>query len=474
MAALYGDPEMSLLIRYLIVASLCLPVSSKASELSEPQLLNLTSTPFGIISLGLFFLAFLLIVGEEPLRLKKSKPMLLVGGVIWVLVALAYKFHDDSHTAEIIFRDSIEHFTELFLFLLAAMTYVNAMSERGVFAVLRQWMVTKQFTLVRIFWLTGLMTFTISAIMANLAIALLMVTIIMAVGANNRAFVVAACINIVVAANAGGLFTPFGDITALMIWQRNALAFSDFFLLLVPALFCWLIPAVALSLSIGRGAPESLGNEAHLQSGAWTIICLFVVTLVAAVCFEQLLHLPAVIGMMTGLGMLKLYGYKLKKTGVQHISATAMPGAAKQFDIFRSLERSEWDTLMFLLGVVVAVSGLFAFGYLSITSEFLYGQLSPTAANVILGVVSAFVENVPVVYAVLGMEPDMNREQWLLITLTAGAGGSLLSIGSVAGVAVMGQARGIYTFMTHLRWTWIIAIGYAVSIWVHLMISGSL
>ena len=447
--------------------------STYASDQLTPHLLDLTSSKYGIVSLVLFVLAFLLVMGEEPLRLRKSKPMLLAGALIWVLVALAYTRRGDLHSAELIFRDSIEHFTELFLFLLAAMTYVNAMTERNVFPVLRQWMVAKRLTLRGIYWLTGILTFVASAFLANLAVALLVVTIVMSVGVGNRAFIVASCVNIVVAANAGGLFTPFGDITALMIWQRNVLDFSDFFRLLLPAVVCWLIPAVVLSFTFGKGSAVPSNKFVVLKPGAWTIVGLFVMTLFAAFCFEQFLFLPAVVGMMTGLGLLKLYGYKLKMSGVQHFSGNSVSRKTSQYDIFRSLERSEWDTLMFLLGIVVAISGVYAMGYLSLTSEYLYGQLSPTVANVVLGVISAFVENVPVVYAVLGMEPDISRDQWLLVTLAAGAGGSLLSIGSIAGVAVMGQARGVYTFMAHLRWTWVIAIGYAVSIWLHLALSNA-
>ena len=213
-----------------------------------------------------------------------------------------------------------------------------------------------------------------------------------------------------------------------------------------------------------------------MRDGAWIVIGLFVITLIMAVSFESLLRLPAVIGMMTGLGLLKLYGYKLKRQSMSQAVQHADPGEKTQYDIFHALERSEWDTLMFLLGIIVSVGGLAAMGYLLVASEFLYGQLGPTAANIMVGVLSAFVENVPVMYSVLSMQPDMPQSQWLLVTLTAGVGGSLLSIGSAAGVAVMGrQAQGIYTFMAHLRWTWAIALGYAASIWLHLFLnSGSL
>ncbi len=449
------------------------PVGVSIAADAEPHLKNFTQDGAGLIALVLFAVAYLLVAGEEPLSLKKSKPMLVAAALIWVCVAVAYIRAGDTHTAEYLFRENIEHYTELFLFLLAAMTYVNAMSERGLFRGLAQWLISQSYSLRKIFWVTGLLSFVLSPFVANLAVALLMVTVLMAVAPKNRRFIVAGSINIVVAANAGGAISPFGDITTLMVWQRGLVDYHEFFTLSAPALVNWLIPAVALAFSLPKTLPDVEWQDTEILEGAWVVVVLFVITLLAAVYFESVLHLPATIAMMTGLGLLKLYGYQLKRKGISHISSNASPGQKTQFDIFRSLERSEWDTLMFLMGIVLSVGGLAAMGYLAVTSDILYGQLGATSTNILIGILSAFVENVPVMYAVLGMQPAMDHTQWLLVTLTAGVGGSLLSIGSVAGVAVMGQAQGIYTFMSHLRWTWVIAIGYVVSIWVHLLLNNT-
>jgi Na+/H+ antiporter NhaD/arsenite permease-like protein len=149
-------------------------------------------------------------------------------------------------------------------------------------------------------------------------------------------------------------------------------------------------------------------------------------------------------------------------------------GSSKKFyDIYSNLQRAEWDTLMFFYGVILCVGGLGAFGYLAAGSEFLYTGLGATTSNILVGVASALVDNIPVMFAVLAMNPEMSEGQWLLVTLTAGVGGSMLSIGSAAGVAVMGQARGIYTFFAHLKWTWAVALGYVASIAVHFWINAS-
>jgi Na+/H+ antiporter NhaD/arsenite permease-like protein len=210
-----------------------------------------------------------------------------------------------------------------------------------------------------------------------------------------------------------------------------------------------------------------------------TVIVLFLLTIVTAVSFHQFLHLPPMVGMMTGLAFLKLFAYYLKKTFDAEAayerrkteSSELQLGDIVPFDIFKSVARAEWDTLMFFYGVILCVGGLGFIGYLALASETMYVQWGATTANVTIGVLSAIVDNIPVMFAVLTMHPDMSMGQWLLVTMTAGVGGSMLSIGSAAGVGLMGQARGMYTFFSHLKWTPVIALGYAASILVHFWVN---
>ena len=185
-------------------------------------------------------------------------------------------------------------------------------------------------------------------------------------------------------------------------------------------------------------------------------------------------------GMMMGLSYLKLYGFYLKKTHNKYAKpeVTYDPAKADEslgdtvaFDVFRKIARAEWDTLMFFYGIILCVGGLGFMGYLGMVSHVMYEGWGATPANVMVGVLSAIVDNIPVMFAVLTMYPEMSQGQWLLVTLTAGVGGSMLSIGSAAGVALMGQARGHYTFFGHLKWTPVIALGYAASIVVHFMVN---
>jgi Na+/H+ antiporter NhaD/arsenite permease-like protein len=431
------------------------------------------------LGLTIFAISYTLVVLEEKTHLRKSIPMIVAAGVLWILVSLSPVV---PGLAEEGIRHSTLEFAELFLFVLAAVTYVNTLEERQVFDVLRAWLVKKGLTLRGIFWATGAMAFCMSPIADNLTTTLVMGAVALAVGGNVKSFVVPACINIVVAANAGGAFSPFGDITTLMVWQKGHLQFTEFFALFLPSLVNWLIPAAIMSRAIPWASPMPKRETVHLLPGARVVIALFLGTIAATVLFHNLFHLPPAIGMMTGFGVLHYYGYLLGKAAnernrerehfAQMLGGISHEPQKDSFDVFHLLARVEWDTLMFFYGVILCVGALGAFGFLDAAAVATYGSLGPTWTNVGVGIASAIFDNIPLMSAILTVSPEMSHAQWLLVTLTAGVGGSLLSVGSAAGVAMMGQAKGIYTFGAHLRWTWAVALGYAASIWLHLVLNG--
>ncbi|MGZ8375255.1 MAG: sodium:proton antiporter NhaD [Nitrospira sp.] len=440
----------------------------------------------GYAALVVFVVAYLLVIVEESIHLRKSKPVMVAAGAIWILAALAYGTQNQSHAAAEILRHTLLEYAELMLFLLSAMTFINTMGERNIFEALRTWLISLGLSLRSVFWLTGILAFFISPVADNLTTALVMGAVVMAIGAANRRFIALGCINVVVAANAGGAFSPFGDITTLMVWQKGVVEFGGFFALFVPSLVNWLVPAAAMAMTIPRGKPSAAMAPVGVKHGGYLTVLLFLITIAGTVVMHHFLEMPPFLGMMTGLGVLKSYGYFIRRKELDEwmdISTldenvtpakTRFKSAVKPFDIFISMKRVEWDTLMFFYGIMLCVGGLGALGYLVVLSGILYQGLGATAANILVGILSAVIDNIPIMFAVLSMNPDMNLGQWLLVTMTAGVGGSLLSIGSAAGVALMGQARGIYTFFAHLKWTWAIALGYAASIGVHLVMNRSL
>ena len=462
------------------------PFNSYASA-TENLALDLTQHWVGYASIIVFVLAYMLVISEEFLHLRKSKPVILASGIIWVMIAFAYSQTGDQHTAGEAIRHNLLEYAELFLFLLVAMTYINAMEERLVFDALKSWLVGKGWNLRQLFWITGIISFFLSPIADNLTTALLMCAVVISVAGDNKKFIMIACVNIVVAANAGGAFSPFGDITTLMVWQKGIIDFWGFFNLFIPSVVNYLIPAAIMSFFVSTEQPDAQGEATQMKKGAITIIILFVLTIITAVSYHNFLHLPPVAGMMTGLGYLMFFAYYLKRNkygkNPPNID-TGMPGSEislhddsagdDYFDIFNKVKLAEWDTLFFFYGVILCVGGLGLIGYLSLASEYMYIDLGATTANVLVGILSAIVDNIPVMFAVLTMNPEMSQGQWLLTTLTAGVGGSMLSIGSAAGVALMGSARGYYTFFGHLKWMPVIALGYVASILVHFWVNSAL
>jgi Na+/H+ antiporter NhaD/arsenite permease-like protein len=434
------------------------------------------SSPLAILSLVVFVVAYIFVMAEEFIELRKSKPMILAAGIIWIFVAILALNKNMSAQAEAALRHYILEYAELFLFLLVAMTYVNALAERNVFEVLRCWLLERKFSFRKLFWITGFLAFFISPFADNLTTALIMCAVVIAVGGDNKKFISIACVNIVVAANAGGAFSPFGDITTLMVWQKGVIPFVDFFQIFLPSLINFVIPAIIMTFFIPKVQPNAQTSGASLKLGANFMVILFLLTIVTAVCFHQFLHLPPAVGMMMGLSYLMFYSYYIKLVDSKHGTPVA-----ERFNFFRKVEGVEWDALLFFYGIIICVGGLSVLGYLSWLSNFLYLDVGKdmglsainyaTPANIFMGVFAAIVGNIPVMFAVLSMNPNMSEGQWLLITYTAGAGGSLLSIGSAAGIALMGQTKGIYSFFGHLKWIWAIAIGYALGIVAHFWIN---
>jgi Na+/H+ antiporter NhaD/arsenite permease-like protein len=427
---------------------------------------DLTGHWVGFAALAIFAAAYALVIGEEALKLRKSQPMVIAAGLMWTIVAAAHAWLGVEGAVKAAFGRVFLEYGELLLFLLVAMTYVNALEERRVFEVLRASLVRAGLSYRALFWATGCLAFVISPFADNLTTALVLSAVAVALGERAPRFVALSCVNIVVAANAGGAFSPFGDITTLMVWQSGIVDFQDFFRLFVPSLANFVVPALLMHAAVPRGRPEPRAETVRLKIGAIWIAVFFGLTLGSAVCLHTFLDLPAVLGMLTGLGYLQMLDYFLQLRGRRR----GLEGDYT-FNVFHRIANVEWDTLLFFYGVMLCVGALGLLGYLAVGSIWLYGGLGPTAANVVVGLASSVLDNIPLTYAVIRMHPDMALGQWLLITLTAGVGGSLLSIGSAAGVALMGQARGVYTFATHLRWTPAVLAGYAAAVLIHLVLN---
>ncbi len=439
----------------------------------------MTTAWVGFLCLAIFIFSYSLVIAEEHIHLRKSKPVIVAGCLMWMFIGIYEHGNSGSHAHEFVV-ELIAEIGELFFFLLAAMTYINTLAERNVFNTLRTWLLSRGMGFKKLFWATGTISFFLSPLADNLTTALLLSTVALAVSGGNGKFISISFTNIVVAANAGGAWSPFGDITTLMVWTAGKVPTLKFAYLMLPSVINWLVPAVIMFMFLPDEKPEVTREKVVMKPGAKIVIVLGILTIATAVSFHQFLHLPPFMGMMLGLGFLMLFGYYLKRWGDKPtmdqmgIPKEHQEESSHTFDIFRRIETVEFDTLLFFFGVLSAVGALQYIGYLAMVSQTLYVDLGPTYANIIVGVLSAIVDNIPVMYAVLKMNPVMGLDQWLLITLTCGVGGSLLSVGSAAGVAVMGVDKKNYTFMAHLKWAWAIALGYAASIFVWWLVTESI
>eukprot|EP00792_Barthelona_sp_PAP020_P005976 TRINITY_DN2868_c0_g2_i1.p1 TRINITY_DN2868_c0_g2~~TRINITY_DN2868_c0_g2_i1.p1 ORF type:complete len:652 (+),score=185.81 TRINITY_DN2868_c0_g2_i1:29-1957(+) len=626
------------------------------------------SHPLGLISVLLFLMGIVMAIFEEELKIRKSKPLLVVTGLIWILAGIAMRDETvlvDGETTSLVAHAAHEYlleFTDIFLFVLAAMSFVATMEDRGVFEALKAYLVNKRFHKRNLFWVTGLLAFIIGPIADNLTTALVMGTVVCSVGGvvidedlsvisdleeelesddednlilaemfrqefirqadgnvepeiyqldeygrpsvdirkiyeergvvnttemdvivsipeigisseheddlgsleissdkdmlaidvdvmidessspecltprkfdakklvaaidsreelfdepsnkgkykafdnkvirdqtfekikkerqDDDIFVLISCANIVVAANAGGAFSPFGDITTLMVWQAGKLEFLQFLRLIIPCLVNWLLPAFLMSLKIPKTIPQhtvAVNPAAHLMPGAIPTAVLFLSTIAMVVCGFNFFHIPTAVTMFFGFGLLSILSWYIRKyeklinkrTTISkarlaaHGYRVAEGNTFEPFDMFRNVlgAKTEWDTLLFFYAIIMSIGGLATFGYLQKLASILYSSLEPWVANVIVGVVSAVLDNIPCMFSVLEMNPSMDVGNWLLVTLTTGCGGSMLAMGSAAGVALMGAARGIFTFKAHLKYSWMILIGYAASVAVHML-----
>ncbi|MEO1942253.1 MAG: sodium:proton antiporter NhaD [Campylobacterales bacterium] len=416
---------------------------------------QLTNSWVGWVVLGIFSISYLMIALEEKFEINKSKPALFAGTFSFILIGLYFWVnHLPLGELRIELSRLILEVAEIFFFLFVAMTFVETMIDRKVFDALKYQLTSRGYSYKKLFWLTGLIAFFLSPVADNLTTALILATVIYTIDKNLKSFLVPSAINIVVAANAGGAWSPFGDITTLMVWTAGKGEFFDFLALFPASFLNWVVTAFLLSLFIPKGEPhfDSSLPPVKIAPGGKAVIGIGVFTIVTSVLLHIFLHFPAMWGMMFGLSILQFYVYFAKRRWVN-----------EKLDIHLNMKKVEHDTLLFFFGILSSVGALAFLGWLHYIVK-LYSKVGETWANIGVGFISAIIDNVPVMSAILKAGLQMDDAQWMLVTFTAGVGGSLISFGSAAGVGVMGRLRGIYTFQSHLKFGWTVLAGYIVGI----------
>lgn len=422
------------------------------------------------IILLIFCLCYTLIIIEDKVKIKKSTISIFFASIIWIFIALTFQEKGENELINYKIKDILNKYCELFLFLFTIITYVKIIKKIGIIDLIKKKLISNNTSYKKLFWITGLLAFFISPIADNLTTAIIVCSIIISIDKHNKNFINLTSINIVIAANAGGVFSPFGDITTLMIWQNNLIKFTSFFNIFIPSLINFLIPSLIISLKIENKNVDINTKETHFKNNTKIIvILLFFITIISTILIQIYVKMPSVIGIMFGFSLLNIFEYINNKK------------IYKNF-VFKEIKNIDWDTLLFFYGIMLCIGSISITGIIENASNYIYYDMikninleyKHAIANTLVGLISSIIDNIPITLALLEMNIHMSEGQWLLITLTTGTGGSLTSIGSSAGIALMGYTKGTYNFLSHLKLTWAILIGYIASIFTHLIINKQL
>ena len=391
-----------------------------------------------------FVIGYLAIALEHPLSINKAATALVTGVLIWVLIVLGQSalMAPEAQGAELINHQLLEHLSEIasiLFFLMGAMTIVELVDAHEGFRVITDRITGQRKSML--IWVVGTITFFLSAALDNMTTTIVMCALLRKLVKDKQDLWILAGI-VVIAANAGGAWSPIGDVTTIMLWIGGQVtAASIMKMLFVPSLVCLLLPMLWYTLtfkgSIQRPELElEQGSHKAVPRGEQVLIlALGLIALLGVPVFKTLTHLPPYMGILLGLGILWIVTELLHRNKIEsdsgHLKVTSV------------LRRIDVPSVLFFFGILTAVAGLQVAGHLTDTAHLLDQRLgSIYAVNTAIGLLSAIVDNVPLVAAAMGMYPlsqfAPDSEFWSLLALCAGTGGSILIIGSASGVAAMG------------------------------------
>ncbi len=468
---------------FILILMCLLPSFVFAEEIGAVTQLDLKHHFVGYFAVAVTFIVYAIAMTEDLHQLSKAKPMVLGSALIWGSIFVYYSMeYGSAKNVAVVFQNNLTAYAELFLFITVSMTFLNSMTERGIFDALRIVLVNRQYSYRQLFWITGVLAFVLSLVISSLTVGLLMGYIILVIGKDQPKFVGLAGLNAVVAANAGGTISPLGGISTFFVWQQNMLHFTEFFNLTIPCMVNFLVPASIMHFAVTKENPVFTKETPALKRGSKRIVFIFIFTFSLTILSNVFFDMPAIAGMMFGLAILQFFAYYLTKS--EKLSHFLIPetrqtiDSKKGFDVFKCIAGVDWDTLLFFYGAMMIVGALSFLGYLDAMAHYLFTEISPTLANIMIGLSSSSIDNGTLMFAVLNMHPPFSMQQWLLLTLTLGVGGSLLAIGSAPALHVLGLMKGNmkegegYTFTLHLRWMPAILLGFFASIGTLFLLNG--
>lgn len=429
---------------------------------------NLLFTLFGAI----FVVGYVFIAIEHKSHVNKSGIAIIIGTILWLLAS--FFSHDRGEISLAVTENGAEIFS-IIVFLLSAMTIVEILVHYQFFDWIREKIVQKKISQKKLFWLLGAITFVLSAFLDNLTTTLIMLQIGRKIYRDKDNFLIFAA-NTVIAANAGGAASPIGDVTTIMLWLANKFnALQIMSIGILPALATWLIPQWLMT---GKIKKHEEAEDAHKNfdivddqkiQPIWSVIVIGIFSFLLPVFFN-LINLPPFLGLLLGLGILWVF---------IDIKSHQRKENFQNGKVIEIIQKADLSTLKFFIGILLAVGALSHIGLLKSLNELIFGTdiniWRLVIGNTALGFMSSILDNVPLVAAAIKMFPEgINPAIWVLLALTAGTGGSMLVIGSAAGVAAMGQVKEL-NFSYYLKKASLPALlGYlaGVAVWIGLYLIG--
>ena len=442
-----------------------------------------------------FILGYIAITLEHPLKIDKLIPALVMMAVAWAGIAFGldgFKTWFDPHSHQMVegfsnltlhgdhgsaskmswMEDTLLHHfgktCEILIFLIGAMTIVEIIDHFNGFQTIKKIIKTKKKSVL--LWLVCILGFILSAIIDNLTATIVLITILRKLIKDKNLRMWYAGL-IIIAANAGGAWSPIGDVTTTMLWMGDKVSASVLIAkLLIPSLVCMIIPTfVATFLPIFKGSmPEDETEEEDENKNSSLMLFLGLGMIVFVPIFKTVTHLPPYIGMMLSVGIVAMAAeilsnrdFSIKKTESHTHGPT-----------FNALSKIEMPSILFFLGILMTVAALESLGLIFTFGQNVNDQIDQDVFITLLGIGSAIIDNVPLVAASMGMFPsvEMDHDTWHFIAYAAGTGGSMLIIGSAAGVVAMGMEK--ISFFWYLRKISLLAaIGYFAGIGTFLLLS---
>lgn len=420
-----------------------------------------------------FIVGYLIIVFEHPLKLDKTVPALIMGALCWAFISLGHLDLFDHHGEQVghggedyfeslrlVLLHHVGKTAEILIFLIGAMTIVELIDLHQGFSVITKRIKTS--SKIKMLWIICILAFFLSATLDNLASTIVLVSLLrrLVMDREERLWFVSLA---VIAANAGGAWSPIGDVTTTMLWIGQKVSTLGLIgHLVIPSLVCVIVPVmIASRLKVFQGnititdIEKDIEEDSAAVSSSKLMLYAGIGALISVPIFKGLTHMPPYIGMMLALGIVWLISEYI------HPEEDFTEERKHLYSAHTALSRIEMSSILFFLGILMAVGSLESLGILQNLAEFLDATIpSQEAVVMLLGVMSAIIDNVPLVAASMGMyDFPMDHQLWHFVAFAAGTGGSMLIIGSAAGVAAMGMER--IDFIWYLKKvSWLAAIGF--------------